>query len=527
MTFEERMLERFYAGLSVYQVERSRIIVIEFRSENPVLAAEIANAVAERLLQFQRAAKQEAMRQAGQWLAREIEQLRGRVSDAEARAEEFRGKSNLYVGSNNNTLSAQQLGEINSQIVLARTQRVEAESKAKMIREMLRAGGAIEASDVVNSELIRRLNEQRVTLKAQLAEQSSTLLDQHPRIKELKAQISDLEAQTRAEAMKLARSLENDAKMIGSRVEELSANLDQAKKQASALGAEDVQLHALEREAKSQRDLLESYLARYRDVTARENPDAVLPDARIVSQAVPSPTPYFPKKLPIILIAMLATMISAVTFIALAELLSSDMRRRGSDVRDEDLPTELAAEAPPSWIAGASSVASSREPPMQAQERRLAAIADHIQALGRGLIVVTPADDDGPVSGSGARTRARTGATGRPRPAAEFRHRSQRVGGAFAGRAAAGIGRSVVRRCAFQRGHSTGPLLAHPCDSGRAGNSGYGGAASRRAPRHRTRCAFADLRSRDCGGAGTHAHARSLAARPLHSRRAAGRGARP
>ena len=147
---------------------------------------------------------------------------------------------------------------------------------------------------------------------------------------------------------------------------EARTHLDQAKKQASALGAEDVQLRALEREAKSQRDLLESYLARYRDVTARENPDAVLPDARIVSQAVPSPTPYFPKKLPIILIAMLATMISAVTFIALAELLSSDVRRRGSDVRDEDLPTELTAEAPPSWIAGASSAASRREPPMQA-----------------------------------------------------------------------------------------------------------------------------------------------------------------
>src|SRR5690606_9209562 len=202
-------------------------------------------------------------------LAREIDQLRGRVSDAEARAEEFRGKSNLYVGSNNNTLSAQQLGEINSQIVLARSQRVEAETKAKMIREMLRSGKPIEASDIVNSELIRRLNEQRVTLKAQLAEQSSTLPDQPPRITELKAQIADLESQTRAEAAKLARSFENDAKMIGARVETLGANLEQVKKQASALGADDVQLRALEREAKAQRDLLESYLARYRDVTAR------------------------------------------------------------------------------------------------------------------------------------------------------------------------------------------------------------------------------------------------------------------
>ena len=46
---------------------------------------------------------------------------------------------------------------------------------------------------MLNSELMRRLSEQRVTLRAQLAEQSSTLLDNHPRIKELRAQLADLD----------------------------------------------------------------------------------------------------------------------------------------------------------------------------------------------------------------------------------------------------------------------------------------------------------------------------------------------
>ena len=214
MTIEEQVLEKFYERLSVYQLERSRVIAIEFHSSNPVLAAEVTNKVAERLLEFQRAAKQEQMKQTAHWLSGEIEQLRKRVADAEARVEVFRGKNNLYVGSNNTTLSAQQLAEVNSQIVQARAQRSDAETKARMIREMLKTGKPIEASDVVNSELIRRLNEQRVTLQAQLAEQSSTLLSQHPRIKELKAQIADLESQTRTEAAKLARSFENDARII-------------------------------------------------------------------------------------------------------------------------------------------------------------------------------------------------------------------------------------------------------------------------------------------------------------------------
>ncbi len=112
-------------------------------------------------------------------------------------------RSNLFVGTNNTSLSNQQLGELNSQIGVARSQKADAESKAKAIREMLKSGQPIESADIINSELIRRLSEQRVTLRAQLAEQSSTLLDNHPRIKELKAQIADLDRQIRGEAERL------------------------------------------------------------------------------------------------------------------------------------------------------------------------------------------------------------------------------------------------------------------------------------------------------------------------------------
>jgi Mrp family chromosome partitioning ATPase len=77
----------------------------------------------------------------------------------------------------------------------------------------------------------------------------------------------------------------------------------------------------MEREAKSQRDLLESYLAKYREATARENIDAAPADGRIISRALVSNTPAFPKKLPIVLIATLATLMLSAGCIATAELL--------------------------------------------------------------------------------------------------------------------------------------------------------------------------------------------------------------
>jgi len=172
MTPEERVLDAYYDRLQVYPVEKSRVIVIDFLSEDPkLLAAEVANTIAEAYLVRQQAAKQQQAHAAGEWLAGEIETMRQKVADAEAKVEAFRANSNLLVGPNNTTLSAQSLGDVNAQLAAARAQKGDAQSKAKLIREMLRSGGPLESSDILNSELIRRLSEQRVTLRAQLAEQ--------------------------------------------------------------------------------------------------------------------------------------------------------------------------------------------------------------------------------------------------------------------------------------------------------------------------------------------------------------------
>ncbi|NVL67714.1 lipopolysaccharide biosynthesis protein, partial [Escherichia coli] len=82
-----------------------------------------------------------------------------------------------------------------------------------------------------------------------------------------------------------------------------------------------VQLRALEREAKAQRDLLESYLAKYREATARENIDMSPSDGRIISRATVSNIPAYPKKLPIVLIATLATLLLSSGLIVTGELL--------------------------------------------------------------------------------------------------------------------------------------------------------------------------------------------------------------
>jgi succinoglycan biosynthesis transport protein ExoP len=340
------VLEAYFDRYTVYAVDKSRVIIIEFQSSDPELAARIANSIAEGYLVLLQSARQEQAKAASQWLAGELENLRKKVAEAESRVEDFRSKSSLFVGTNNTTLSNQQMGEINTQLNNARALKSDAETRARLIREMLQSGKPIEASEVLNSELIRRLSEQRVTLRAQLAEQSSTLLDGHPRIKELKAQLGDLDRQLREEASKVSRSLDNDARIAGGRVEGLSASLEQLKKQASSTNGQDVQLRALEREAKAQRDLLESYLAKYREANTRENIEATPADGRIISRATLSNTPAYPKKLPIVLIATLATLLLTSGAIATGELLRITAPRASAAVVPSPAPVRTPVRAP-------------------------------------------------------------------------------------------------------------------------------------------------------------------------------------
>jgi uncharacterized protein involved in exopolysaccharide biosynthesis len=323
MTKEERTLESYYDRLNVYAVEKSRVIAIDFDSANPELAARVANTIAATYLTMQQTNRQDQTRAAGDWLAGEIASLRTKVADAEAKVDDYRAKANLFAGSNNTSLPTQQLTEINSQISAARGQKADLEARARQLRELVRSGKPIESSDISNSESMRRLIELRNQLRSQLAEQSTTLLDRHPRIKELKAQIAEVEREIRSEGERLARQLDNDAKVAGDRLETLAASINTVKKLVSETNTQDVQLRALERDAKTERDLLESYLAKYREATARDNINAAPPEARIISRASPAINPTFPKKLPTVLIAAFAAFALSAGFIVTGALLAT------------------------------------------------------------------------------------------------------------------------------------------------------------------------------------------------------------
>jgi uncharacterized protein involved in exopolysaccharide biosynthesis len=345
---EERVMNRYFDKLKVFSLSRTQVLSFEFQSRDPDLSAKLSQAIAdEYILQLEQAKKGSA-RSAGTWLQRTIGDLRQRVADAETKVETFRAQNGLLsVGENSGTVNTQQLSELNTQLATAKQQQTDLSSRARLLREAIRQGRIFELSDVNNNEVVRRLLETRSTLTAQIAQEEQTLLPQHPRIKELRAQLGGLEGQIRAAAERAARALENDARAAGARLAAAQADLDVQKRQSGAAGEQEVQLRVLEREAKAEREQLENFLARYRDASVRDTENAFVADARIVSRATVPSIPTFPKKIPIVIVSTLAGFMLSLFWVLTRALLSDRIYSRRTP---ETQPAQMVHSMMPSMM---------------------------------------------------------------------------------------------------------------------------------------------------------------------------------
>jgi uncharacterized protein involved in exopolysaccharide biosynthesis/Mrp family chromosome partitioning ATPase len=319
---QEKAADAFVEHLAVYALNKSSVIAVDYTSGDTGLAAEAPNKLADAYIDWQRSAKIEQTKDATAWLSAQIEELRKKVAEAESAVEQYRSSNGLYEGSNNVTLNAQQLSELNSQLILAKAQKSEAEARARGIKKMLDSNGDIDATpEVLKSDLIGRLIEQRVQVQRQLAELSATLLPSHPRIKQLNSELADVRTQIRDEATKIVKGLENESEVASARESSLRSSLNDAKSQSSGQGDAEIKLRALEREAKANRDLLESYLARYRDASSRHDMGAVPANATIVSRAHASTTPSFPKRGQVTVLVMAAAALLSLAYVLASELI--------------------------------------------------------------------------------------------------------------------------------------------------------------------------------------------------------------
>ncbi|ESX01565.1 chain-length determining protein [Mesorhizobium sp. LSJC268A00] len=332
---EERVLTKMRDKLNVYGVEKTRVIAVEFSSEDPQLAADIPNAIAKAYLAYQADAKTKSNAAATAFLGPEIDDLQKQVRDAEAKVAAFRSaQSDLLMAGNNSVLATQQLSELSTELSRVRASRASAEATAERVRQALQNGGSLDAvPEVLSSDLIQRLRERQIELRTNIADLSTTLLDNHPRLRAMRSQLADLDGQIRNEAQKIMRGLLTQAQTAQARENQLISDVNTLKAASARAGEEQVELDALQRDANARRQQLESYMASFREVSSRKN---YLPvDASVFSEARVPSEPYFPKLVPIVGAAFVGSLLLMSVITLLQELFSGRAMRPAPGARFE------------------------------------------------------------------------------------------------------------------------------------------------------------------------------------------------
>lgn len=326
-------------SLNVAAAQGSLVIDIGVRSENAVLAAEIANAYAGAFVASDTRSSVQSSRYALTYLTEQIEQTRVRLQTAEQAANEYARSRGIIVqpanagseeenASASTTLTSAKLANINEKYIEARASRIAAEERWRAVQNL----PASQLPEVQNSSSLQSLAADLTDKRAQLAELRQRYNDDFPQIRNLRAQIDSINAQLERNSSEIKSTLRNALTVARNQEDALSRELQGLT--GETLGEQDqkVQLSVLDREAEALRDQLKILLDRYNTVNsaANVNPGTLqMLDAATVPSA-----PYSPNLLRNLSVALALGVALAVGLAVLRETFD-DRIRSLEDIEDK------------------------------------------------------------------------------------------------------------------------------------------------------------------------------------------------
>ena len=323
----------FADRLTVKRIGLSYILQISFTSLDSKRAADIADAVANAYIIDQLQAQFQVARQAGVWLQDRLRELREQATAAERAVVEFKAKNNIVKtgGSDKRLMDEQQVGELNSQLVIARAQVSESRARLDRIQAVLRAespDATVDATvtDTLKNEVITKLRSQYLTLAEREADWSRRYGKNHLAVINTRNQMNEIKNSIFDELQRIAESYKSDYEIAKQRQTGIEHELGQAVVQSQVVDRAQVQLMELESNAQSYRTLYDDFLLRYTESVQQQS--FPMTQARVVTPAARPLTKSHPKTLLVLLISAGGGMIMALIIGHLRDLTDRVFRTR-------------------------------------------------------------------------------------------------------------------------------------------------------------------------------------------------------
>jgi capsular exopolysaccharide synthesis family protein len=319
----------------------SYVIRLDFESKDPRKAALIANAFADLYIRTQREAKLQEAQVATDWITRQISALRQELARDSSQTVALRKKNGLAPvdAREKGMVAAQGLISLNTELATVERERAEAESALTQAKHQLAIGGGnmVSLTFVDDSPFLQEMRKEEAKVLARIAELSAGYREDSPALAPLREQLATLRHEIDREITKQVEMLANKAAQAKAREDVLHARARQINSASTTSDSAMAEIEQREREIQAKNVMLDSFTARYAELTNRVEIDE--PDARIASRASPPTKPSFPKPFLFIGVAFAGSLGLSASLAFLLERLRAGFQGTRQIKEDLGLPT--------------------------------------------------------------------------------------------------------------------------------------------------------------------------------------------
>lgn len=270
----ELVLDSLQKNLSVDLRRDSRVVGVMFQSRDPELAAKIANTYYKDFIEGNIQRKFSTSAYSREFLENQLTIAKRRLEASERALIDYARSAKLIDASG----AAKQPGEADppQSLITANLVQLNADyatSQANLVQAQQRWEQAqktplMSLPDVLTNNAIQDLTQRKVEQTAQLNQLRQRLKSDHPTVIQAVAQLSSLEQQIQALATSIRDSIKNQYLTAQRQNEALAQQVNTLKSATLAEQSRSVQYNILKREVDTNRQLFESLLQRYKEVSA-------------------------------------------------------------------------------------------------------------------------------------------------------------------------------------------------------------------------------------------------------------------
>jgi polysaccharide biosynthesis transport protein len=279
------------SSVRVVPVTNTRLIEISVTDSNPELAAAGANALAQAYVAYSLEQRQDASRQAAEWLAPHVRALEAKATESQLALQKSREEADLVSLGEKKTLAQRKLEELNLAYVAIQPKRLEAEAR---LAELKKAGsdpnliGAASPNDPV----IQKLKNDLAELNARHAQLLRVYTPIYPEVVQVATQIQEMKQRIRDEIAGVALSAQSELNVLRAREASLLAAVNRHRDEAQALEMKRAQHDTLAREAQTNLELYDTLLKRAKENGLAQGSE--VNNARVMEEAVVPDVPIRP-----------------------------------------------------------------------------------------------------------------------------------------------------------------------------------------------------------------------------------------